>query len=199
MIRSTTDSFHRPRDVRPERGLTAADGYFLDSHQLDRIVSELLIPFQQGADEVLISAFDEPTDTTLESVVGVPSNAVLVFDGLFLHRESSQTCGICRSTSTPMIEGCRMGAVPARRSPLDRTSAGQNSTIDSRPPGGPGTDTVGPPTCHDFGPRCRATVVVDNNDLAHPRYSTLERSRSWSALPALGALRPPARPGLVAE
>ena len=67
--------------------MTSADGYFLDSHQLDRIVSELLIPFQQGADEVLRSAFDEPTDTTLESVVGVPSNAVLVFDGLFLHRD----------------------------------------------------------------------------------------------------------------
>ena len=87
VIRSTTDSFHRPRDERLKRGSTSADGYFLDSHRLDRIVSELLIPFQQGADEVLISAFDEPTDTPLETVVGVPSNAVLVFDGLFLHRD----------------------------------------------------------------------------------------------------------------
>ena len=86
-IRSTTDSFHQPRTARLKRGLTSADGYFLDSHQIDRIVNELLVPFRQGAGEVLVAAFDEPTDTPLERAIAVASNAVLVFDGLFLHRD----------------------------------------------------------------------------------------------------------------
>jgi uridine kinase len=85
-IRSTTDSFHRPRDERFRRGATSADGYYLDSHQLDRIVEELLIPFREGADEVLVGAFDEPSDMPLEEVINVGAKAVLVFDGLFLHR-----------------------------------------------------------------------------------------------------------------
>ena len=49
-------------------------------------MNELLIPFRQGADAVLIAAFDEPSDTALETMIGVASSAVLVFDGLFLHR-----------------------------------------------------------------------------------------------------------------
>ena len=87
VIRSTTDSFHRPRAARLKRGPTSADGYFLDSHQVDRIVNELLVPFREGAGEVLVAAFDEPTDTPLEIVTDVAPNAVLVFDGLFVHRD----------------------------------------------------------------------------------------------------------------
>ncbi len=91
VIRSTTDSFHRPREDRLARGANSAEGYYLDSHDLDRIVNELLIPFRRGAAEVLIAAFDEPTDAPLERVVGVASDAVLVFDGLFLHRPEFAT------------------------------------------------------------------------------------------------------------
>ena len=86
VIRSTTDSFHRPREERLAGGTTSADGYYLDSHDLDRIGSELLNPFREGADRVLVAAFDEPTDTACEEIVDVATDAVLVFDGLFLHR-----------------------------------------------------------------------------------------------------------------
>ncbi len=86
MIRSTTDSFHRPREERLARGVASADGYYLDSHDLARITNELLVPFGEGADRVLVAAFDEPTDTAHEEIVNVTTNAVLVFDGLFLHR-----------------------------------------------------------------------------------------------------------------
>lgn len=85
-IRSTTASFHRPRRERLKRGATSAEGYYFDSHQLDRILNELLIPFRQGADDVLIAAFDEQSDTALETKINVDSSAVLVFDGPFLHR-----------------------------------------------------------------------------------------------------------------
>ena len=171
MIRSTTDSFHRPCDARLKRGSNSADGYFLDSHRLDRIVSELLIPFQQGADEVLISAFDEPTDTTLEGMIGVPSNAVLVFDGLFVHRDEFADFW---DVSIYLVADERRDAEWVRflldDLPVNSTERGSlNSIVDATPPGGPDTDTVWSSYVDDFAPHDRATVVVDNNDLAHPR------------------------------
>jgi uridine kinase len=58
----------------------------LDSHQLDVIVGELLVPFARGNSEVRTAAFDEPSDAPVDVVVDVDPVAVLVFDGLFLHR-----------------------------------------------------------------------------------------------------------------
>lgn len=86
VVRSTTDSFHRPRKERLRRGPTSGEGYYLDSHQLGVIVDELLLPFARGAAEVRTAAFDEPSDAPIDEVVPVPAAAVLVFDGLFLQR-----------------------------------------------------------------------------------------------------------------
>lgn len=86
VIRSTTDLFHRPRAERMRLGASSPDGYYQDSHQVSAIVSELLVPFRSGASEVLVGAFDEPSDQP-QFVHGlVPPSAVLIFDGLFVHR-----------------------------------------------------------------------------------------------------------------
>lgn len=86
VVRSTVDSFHRPRKERLLRGPTSGEGYYLDSHQLDVVIAELLLPFADGAAEVRTAAFDEPSDAPVDEVVPVPAAAVLVFDGLFLQR-----------------------------------------------------------------------------------------------------------------
>jgi len=170
VIRSTTDSFHRPRTARLKRGMTSADGYFLDSHQIDRIVHELLVPFRLGAGEVLVAAFDEPADTPLESVTGVASHAVLVFDGLFLHRdefaelwEVSVFLDADERRNADWLEfllddlptnSTQRAAELDRRLDLaqwPRYRHGWSSYID------------------DLAPHRRATMVVDNNDLACPR------------------------------
>ncbi|MET0910683.1 MAG: uridine kinase [Ilumatobacteraceae bacterium] len=169
VTRSTTDSFHRPRVERLQRGSTSADGYFRDSHQIDRIVTELLIPFRQGAEEVLVAAFDEPTDATLEQLVDVPSNAVLVFDGLFLQRDELASfwdvsihleADERRDAEWLQFLSGDLPVDPSQRaSELDRRleaarwpryRRGWSSYVD------------------DFAPRSRATVVIDNNDVARP-------------------------------
>jgi uridine kinase len=170
VIRSSTDSFHRPREERLARGATSADGYYLDSHDLDRITNELLIPFREGADQVLVAAFDEPADTPREEIVDVATDAVLVFDGLFLHRpEFAATWDVSvhldaderRDTEwlqyllTDLPDDVSQRAVELDRR-LDtarwpRYRRGWGRYLD------------------DVAPRSRATVVVDNNDLAHPR------------------------------
>ncbi|MBI2704365.1 MAG: hypothetical protein HYX32_03610 [Actinobacteria bacterium] len=52
----------------------------------ERIVSQLLSPFKYGDPRVLVAAFDEPSHAAIEVTADVKPNAVLVFDGLFLHR-----------------------------------------------------------------------------------------------------------------
>lgn len=87
VVRSTTDSFHRTRAERMGRGPSSPEGYFLDSHQLRVMRDDLLRPFVEGADRVRTAAFDEATDTRHDvHVTGLPHDAVLVFDGLFLNR-----------------------------------------------------------------------------------------------------------------
>lgn len=169
-IRSTTDSFHRPRDERLKRGATSAEGYYFDSHQLDRIVNELLIPFRQGADEVLIAAFDEPTDTHRESIVSVAPSAVLVFDGLFLHRPEF----VALWDVSVFLEADERREAEWLQFLLDELpvrSTERAAELDRR------LDAARWPRyrqgwvayAHDVAPMSRATVVIDNNDLARPR------------------------------
>jgi uridine kinase len=170
VIRSTTDSFHRRRTARLMRGLTSADGYFLDSHQIDRIVNELLVPFRLGAGEVLVAAFDEPTDTPLERVTEVASNAVLVFDGLFLHRDEFAKLW---DVSVFLDADERLNAdwLQFLLDDLPTTSTQRAAELDRR------LDLARWPRYRhgwssyidDLAPHHRATIVVDNNDLACPR------------------------------
>jgi uridine kinase len=91
VVRSTTDSFHRPRTERYARGPTSPEGYYLDSHDLGAIREVLLEPFARGAPRVQVTQFDEPTDLPVPAFASVDRRAVLVFDGLFLQRP--ELCG----------------------------------------------------------------------------------------------------------
>jgi uridine kinase len=86
VVRSTTDSFHNQRSVRVRRGFDSADGYYLDSHNLDVLRSDLLEPMRLGQ-PFRAAHFDEPTDTEVPQEWQQPKDGlVLVFDGLFLMR-----------------------------------------------------------------------------------------------------------------
>lgn len=88
VVRSTTDSFHRPREERMRKGRCSPEGYFLDSHQHAAIVDELLRPFAAGSRCVRTAAFDVESDTAVDGYVDeVETDALLIFDGLFLQRE----------------------------------------------------------------------------------------------------------------
>lgn len=86
VVRSTIDSFHRPRLDLARLGPAPPKGYYCESHQLETLITELLEPFSSGHSHVLVAAFDEPSNTPTREHVEVPASAVLVFDGLFLQR-----------------------------------------------------------------------------------------------------------------
>lgn len=87
VVRASVDSFHRPRAERYRRGKGSADGYYLDSHDLPALRARLLEPFASGAGTYVTAVFDEPADAPIvEEPREVPRGAILLVDGLFLHR-----------------------------------------------------------------------------------------------------------------
>jgi uridine kinase len=86
VLRASVDAWHNPSEVRPARGSTSPEGYFLDSFDLEDLVRELLGPFRSGAPRVRVARFDHRTDSAVEVTEEVPTTAVLLFDGVFLLR-----------------------------------------------------------------------------------------------------------------
>ena len=169
VVRSTTDSFHHPRDVRMRRGPTSAEGYYHDSHQVEVIVDQLLRPLADGRSSVLTAAFDEPTDTALHETAEVPDAAVLVFDGLFLHRRSLHE----HLHLTVLLEAddrldARWLHLLLADLPLDpvrRASELDHRLHRARWPRYRDGWTL---YTDDVRPEALATVVIDNDDLARP-------------------------------
>ena len=88
VIRASIDGFHNPRSVRYRRGRRSADGYFRDSFDHDAVVVNVLSPLGlDGSRRYRHAVFDYRTDAVVDvPIATAPNNAVLVFDGVFLHR-----------------------------------------------------------------------------------------------------------------
>jgi uridine kinase len=86
VVRASIDDFHHPRAIRHRRGRESPEGFYLDSYDLGKLTSWLVDPFAAGSAfrrRAFGHAADTPVDAKLEQA---PSDAILVLDGLFLHR-----------------------------------------------------------------------------------------------------------------
>jgi uridine kinase len=92
VIRASIDRFHNPRAVRYRQGRSSPAGYYQDSFDLAALRQNLLDPLGPASPPALprrvrTAVFDHVTDAPVECPeVEVPPDAVLVFDGVFLHR-----------------------------------------------------------------------------------------------------------------
>jgi uridine kinase len=87
VVRASCDDFHHPRAHRYRRGRESPEGFYLDSFDYGALTTRLLEPFAAGR-PFRRRAFDHVTDRPVAAEVeDAPANAVLVLDGLFLHRE----------------------------------------------------------------------------------------------------------------
>ena len=86
VVRSGIDGFHHPRATRYRLGKDSPEGYFRDSYNLAALRTELLYPARIGL-PCRLAVFDHRRN---RKVIRKPQTirlpAVLVFDGLFLHR-----------------------------------------------------------------------------------------------------------------
>lgn len=89
VIRASVDSFHQPQAIRYRRGRQSPEGFYHDSYQLDALQSLLLAPLgEMGSRQYKTAIFDHRMDEPVEQEFKVaPDDAVLVFDGIFLHRK----------------------------------------------------------------------------------------------------------------
>jgi uridine kinase len=92
VFRASIDGFHRPRAERYARGRASPEGFYRDSYDYATFRRVLVDPFRDGAQTgattgFQLTAFDVVRDAPVESQwVTAPLDAVLVLDGIFLHR-----------------------------------------------------------------------------------------------------------------
>ncbi len=89
VIRASVDNFHRPLFERYRRGRNSPVGFWLDSYDYDRLRGELLDPLSPGGNGIYrTSVHDLASNQPVEQrAQHCPPGAVLLIDGLFLHRD----------------------------------------------------------------------------------------------------------------
>jgi uridine kinase len=89
VVRVSVDDFHHVRAVRYRRGRQSPSGFWMDSFDYPRLWAEVLTPLGPGGNRRYRPAgHDLATDRVLAPpLVAAPAGAVLVLDGIFLHRE----------------------------------------------------------------------------------------------------------------
>lgn len=87
VIRVSVDDFHNPKAIRYRRGKESPIGFFQDSYNYEALLEGLLKPFCSGAPVINTSCFDLEHDVKKHETKAVGLDAILVFDGIFLHRD----------------------------------------------------------------------------------------------------------------
>ncbi|MQA80283.1 MAG: uridine kinase [Streptosporangiales bacterium] len=159
VVRVSVDDFHHPRAVRYRRGRTSPEGCWLDSFDYARLRADVLEPLGPGGSRRYRPvAHDLVTDELVESPVHLaPPGAVLVVDGLFLHRDELRDAWeMTVFLDVPFAETARRmadrdGTNPDPRHPsMRRYVEAQRLYVAA------------------CAPRRRATLVVDNTDVDAP-------------------------------
>jgi len=184
VIRASVDGFHHPAAIRHRRGRGSPEGYFRDSYDYETLVRVLLDPLLPGGSGRIVRRIH---DVHREAPDVLPAEradagAVLVFDGIFLHRPElvaywDRTVYLEVPFAVSIPRGAQRGygdpdpAAPSNR----RYVEGQRLYL------------------RRCAPRDRASFVIDNTELSRPRVVRL-RPRPPGAARPVAAVPPAATP-----
>jgi uridine kinase len=89
VVRVSVDDFHNPTAIRYGRGRSSPEGFWLDAFDYERLTAYVLDPLGPGGSRhYRPAAHDLARDVAIDSAYRTaPAGAVLVIDGLFLHRD----------------------------------------------------------------------------------------------------------------
>ena len=155
VFRASIDDFHRSLAERHARGADSPEGYYRDSFDYSTFRRVLLEPFRMGGSTAFVTAaFDHVRDLPVQSKWRTgPKDAILVLDGIFLHR--------------PELAGLWNYSVwldrpreVAEQQMLDRDGATEK--VD-RYRGGQDLYLA------ETNPRTAASSIIDNRDFEYPR------------------------------
>ncbi len=165
VIRASVDGFHHPRSMRYRLGRTSPEGFYRDSYDYSALRAALLDPLSSGGSRrYRVAVFDHFSDRRVETAeLEADDGAVLVFDGLFLHRPELRgywdfSIFLDAPFAVTVPRGAARGtgfgdpdpAVPANRRYVE------GNMIYFR----------------EARPRDQATIVIDYTDLSRPSIMT---------------------------
>ncbi|GAA3621971.1 hypothetical protein GCM10022200_00040 [Microbacterium awajiense] len=162
-FQASIDGFHRPRVERYARGRRDPEGFYRDSYDYATFRRVLIDPFRDGAQTAgttgfQLAAFDVVRDAPVESEwVSAPIDAVLIVDGIFLHRPELRDLWDWSLWLDVPVE-----IAYARMAERDGSDPDPDAAANAR-------YRLGQQLyLGEASPRARATMVVDNSDAAHP-------------------------------
>lgn len=163
-FRASIDGFHRPRAERYVRGRMSPDGFYRDSYDYATFRRVLIDPFRDGAQTgattgFQLAAFDVARDAPVESewVTG-PLDAVLIVDGIFLHRP-----GLRDLWDWSLWLDVPFEVAYERMAKRDGASPDPNARSNARYVQGQQL------YLREAEPQAAASAIVDNTDFEHPR------------------------------
>lgn len=160
VIRVSADGFLNPPRTRHRRGRDSPEGYYRDAFDYGRMVRLLLDPLSPGGNgEYIRAVYDIRRERELHHLLPelAPDDAVLVFDGIFAHRDELR-----RYWDYSVWLEVPFEIAVTRMAKRDKRDANPNSPKNRRYIDGQRLYIA---ECH---PRERASVVIDNADLANP-------------------------------
>lgn len=163
VIRASVDGFHNPALIRYRRGRSSPEGYYHDSFNYIALSESLLDPLGPGGSrQFRSSVFDSHTDSAVRALVRVAEvNAILLFDGVFLHRSE-----LMEYWDFTIFVEVDFETTLARAEQRDRVQLGSVEAVrklyEQRYIPGQRLYYA------EARPKERADVVIDNNDLRNP-------------------------------
>lgn len=160
-VRLSIDDFHHARAIRYRRGRSSPEGFWLDSFDYERLRAYVLDPLGPGGSRrYRPRGHDLASDQILfPDEVLAPVGSVVVIDGLFLHRdELAHVWNFSVFLDVPFdVTAQRMatrdGSNPDPCHPSMRRYVAAQTLYFAR-----------------CAPHRRASVVIDNTSLDHPRF-----------------------------
>jgi uridine kinase len=163
VFRASIDGFHRPRRERYARGSQSPEGFYNDSYDYSLFRRVLIEPFRdgmqtRGATGFQLSAFDVVRDAPVESRwVTAPEDAVLIVDGIFLHRPELR--GLWHWSVWLEVP---LEVTYERMSRRDGSDPDPSARSNARYVEGQQL------YLRDATPQVAASAIIDNTDPAHP-------------------------------
>lgn len=161
VFRASVDGFHRPRSARYARGRASAEGFYRDSYDYATFRRVLIDPFRGEATVEAgfqLAAFDVDRDEPVGSEwVTAPRDAVLIVDGIFLHRPELRDIWHWSVWLDAPLE-----VRYARMAERDGTAADPAAASNRRYREGMEL------YLREANPRAAASAVVDNTDPSRP-------------------------------
>lgn len=165
VIRCSVDGFHNPREIRYRLGKSSPEGFYLDSYDYPALRQYLLDPLSEnGSRRYRAAVFDHVSDSPVfmeERVAG--EDAILIFDGLFLHRpELRAYWNFSIFLDAPFEVTVPRGAArgPGFGDPNPSSLSNRRYTEGNRI------------YLEEAHPRDRANVLIDYSDVSQPRLLT---------------------------